>query len=61
VSVAADVGTWSLHVFPIIAVFFVINFVWAISLARKRWSGGRFWLLAAAIWLLAIVIDFAHH
>ena len=60
-TVTGEPFVWALHIFPIVAVFFVINVVWAISLARKHWSGGRFWLLPAAVWLLAVVIDFAHH
>lgn len=60
-TVTGEPFVWGLHVFPIVAVFFVINVAWAIILARKHWSGGRFWLLAAVVWLVAIVIDFAHH
>jgi hypothetical protein len=52
---------WFLEILPIVAIFFVINVAWTIILARRQWSGGRFWLLAAATWLVAILIDFAHH
>jgi hypothetical protein len=52
---------WFLSILPIVAIFLVINVVWTIILVRRNWSGGRFWLLAAAAWLAAIVIDFAHH
>jgi hypothetical protein len=41
--------------------FLVINVAWAVILARRQWNGGRFWLLAAVVWLAAVVIDFAHH
>jgi hypothetical protein len=52
---------WFLAILPIVAIFFVINVAWTIILARRQWRVGRFWLLAAAAWLVAIVIDFAHH
>jgi hypothetical protein len=52
---------WFLNILPIVAIFLVINVAWTIILARRHWSGGRFWLLAAVVWLAAIMIDFAHH
>ena len=52
---------WLSNILPIVAIFLVINVAWAIILARRQWNGGRFWLLAAAVWLAAVVIDFAHH
>jgi hypothetical protein len=52
---------WFLSILPIVAIFLVINIAWTIILARRHWSGGRFWLLAAVVWLAAIVIDFSHH
>jgi hypothetical protein len=52
---------WFLSILPIVAIFLVINVAWVVILARRHWSGGRFWLLAAIVWLAAIVIDFAHH
>jgi len=39
----------------------VINVAWTIILSRRHWSGGRYWLLAAGVWVVAIAIDFAHH
>jgi hypothetical protein len=52
---------WFLNILPIVAIFLVINVAWAVILARRQWNGGRFWLLAAVVWLAAVVIDFAHH
>jgi hypothetical protein len=52
---------WVLSILPIVAMFLVINLAWTIILARRHWSGRRFLLLAAVVWLAAIVIDFAHH
>jgi hypothetical protein len=52
---------WFLNILPIVAIFIVLNLVWTIILVRRHWSGGRFWLLAAVAWIVAIVIDFGHH
>ena len=53
---------WALSIFPVCAVFFVLNLTWsAFILARKQWQSGIFWLLTIPIWLAAVVIDFAHH
>jgi hypothetical protein len=52
---------WAAHILPIVAIFLVINAAWAVILARRQWNGGRFWLLAAVVWLAAVAIDFAHH
>ncbi len=53
---------WFFSILPIVATFFVINVAWgAVILARRQRKGGLFWLLAAVIWLGAVVIDFAHH
>jgi hypothetical protein len=53
---------WVLSIFPVCAVFFVLNLTWGgFILARKRRQGGIFWLLTIPIWLAAVVIDFAHH
>lgn len=52
---------WFLSVVPVVGVFVVVNVAWSIILSRRHWSGHRYWLLAAVVWLTAIVIDFAHH
>jgi hypothetical protein len=53
---------WFLSILPIVATFFVINVTWgAVILARRQYKVGPFWLLAAVVWLGAVVIDFAHH
>jgi len=45
-----------------VAIFFVLNLAWvALIVARRRWRSGRFWLLAALCWLIAVWVDFAHH
>ena len=61
-SVTGEPYVWALSVFPVCAVFLVLNLTWgAFILARKRWQSGIFWLLTIPIWLAAVVIDFAHH
>ena len=53
---------WAAGVIPIFAIFFVVNGVWGgLILVRRQWRSGYLWLLTALIWLVAIVIDFAHH
>jgi hypothetical protein len=53
---------WGLSVVPIFTIFFVVDVVWGgLILVRRRWPSGYLWLLAALIWLVAAVIDFAHH
>jgi isoprenylcysteine carboxyl methyltransferase (ICMT) family protein YpbQ len=53
---------WASAVIPIFTIFFVVNVVWGgLILVRRQWRSGYLWLLTALIWLVAIVIDFAHH
>ncbi|HTF67440.1 MAG TPA: hypothetical protein VK638_32650 [Edaphobacter sp.] len=53
---------WFVSILPIVAIFFVINLAWGAGiLTRRNWHGGRLWLLTAAVWLGAVVIDFSHH
>ena len=61
-SVTGEPFVWAGSIFPVCAVFPVLNLTWgAFILARKRWQSGIFWLLTIPIWLAAVVIDFAHH
>jgi hypothetical protein len=51
-----------MFVVPIFTIFFVVDVVWGgLILVRRQWRSGYLWLLAALIWLVAAVIDFAHH
>lgn len=53
---------WFAATLPVVAVFFVLNLGWgAMIAARRYWRSGRFWLLAALCWLVAVWVDFAHH
>jgi hypothetical protein len=61
-SVTGEPYVWALSVFPICAVFLMLNLMWgAFILARKRWQSGIFWLMTIPIWLAAVVVDFTHH
>ena len=51
-----------LCVAPIVAILLVVNFILgALILVRRPWPRGYFLVVTAFIWLLAVVIDFAHH
>lgn len=53
---------WFINILPIVAAFFVINVVWGANILRRRqWKAGCYWVLAAFVWLGAVVIDFKHH
>jgi len=57
----AEPFIWALAL-PVLGVFFLVDAVWGVLLIRseesKRW---RWWLVTAAVWHLAIAIDFYHH
>jgi hypothetical protein len=49
-------------VFPIIAGFLLLNLAWGtLILGCRRWSSGRYWLSTIPLWLVAVLVDFAHH
>ncbi len=49
-------------VLPVWTIFLVINLGWAATIvARKLWLDARIWLTTLFIWVLAVIIDFAHH
>ena len=61
-SVTGEPLVWASAVVPICVLFFVLNMTWgAFILARKHWRTGVLWLSTIPIWLVAVVIDFAHH
>ena len=61
-SETAEPFIWFLFAAPIFAIFCVVNVIWGVLiLVRRRWRSGYLWLLTALIWLVAAVIDFAHH
>jgi hypothetical protein len=61
-SPAGEPFIWALSVFPILAVFALLNLAWGAYICfKKRWRSGYFWLMTLAVWLIAVWIDFAHH
>jgi hypothetical protein len=61
-STTGEPFVWAISVFPIYAVFLLLNCVWGIRLLRRHdWRSGRFWIATFGLWVGAVVIDFAHH
>ena len=61
-SVSGEPFVWAAGVLYIFAPFVLVDAVWGVLiLSVRQWNGGRLWLLAALTWLVALVIDFAHH
>jgi hypothetical protein len=62
VPVTGEPFVWFASIFPIVAIFFVLNFTWGgVVLARRQWKSGTLLILSALIWLVAALIDNAHH
>lgn len=61
-SATGEPFVWALYAIPTCAFFFALNLAWGVYiLIRKQWRAGVFWLATIPIWLVAIIIDFAHH
>jgi hypothetical protein len=53
---------WALYVLPVCVAFLLVNIIWGGTIAlRRRWLQGRVWLTSAFIWVVAVLVDFAHH
>jgi len=53
---------WALFAVPILTAFALLNLTWGAYICfKKRWQSSYFWLMAAAVWFIAVWIDFAHH
>jgi hypothetical protein len=62
VPVTGEPFVWAVYVVPIWTLFLLLNLIWgAVVLARHRWRSGILWLMTIPIWMVAMVIDFAHH
>jgi hypothetical protein len=62
VPITGEPFVWFAGVLPVFAGFFLLNLAWgALILGCRRWSSGRYWLLTAPLWLVAVLVDFAHH
>ena len=59
--VTGEPMVWSIAL-PVLGVFFLADIVWGVLILRsresKRW---RWWLVTAAVWLLAIALDNSNH
>ncbi len=61
VPVTGEPFVWALAL-PVLGVFFLADVVWGGLLLRGADSKRRlWWLVTAAVWLLAIGIDFSRH
>ncbi len=61
VPVTGEPFVWVLAV-PVLGVFLLADIVWGGLLLRGRESKRRlWWLVTAAVWVLAIGIDFSRH
>jgi hypothetical protein len=62
IPITGEPYVWAIGVFPIWAIFLLLNVIWAVLIIKSRqWENGRLWLLNLPIWLIATVIDFVHH
>ena len=53
---------WFAGIVPVVIVFFPLNLIGgAHILLSRKWQNGYFWLSSAAVWFVAVWIDFAHH
>jgi hypothetical protein len=53
---------WFAGILPVVIIFLVLDAIWgALIILRRESRAGRWWILAAVAWLVAIGIDFAHH
>ena len=62
VPITGEPFVWALAVVPVLGVFLLTNIVWGVVLLSDRESKrGPWWLITAAMWLVAIGIDFSRH
>jgi hypothetical protein len=61
-AITGEPFVWAVYVFPVWIVFLVLNLAWGLMIvARRRWLDGRMWLVAFWVWVVAVIVDFAHH
>ncbi len=61
VPVTGEPFVWVLAL-PVLGVLFLTDAVWGVMLLHnKEWKGRLWWALIAALWLVALVVDFSHH
>ena len=61
VPVAGEPFVWALAL-PVLGIFLLADLVWGGLLWRRRDQRARLWWLGVVgLWLVAVVVDFAHH
>jgi hypothetical protein len=61
-TVTGEPIVWAGAILPFIIGFGLLDAFWGVCLLiLKKRRSSYFWLAAAVIWIIAIVIDFAHH
>jgi hypothetical protein len=61
IPVSGEPFAWALAL-PALAAFLLADIVWGGVLLRHREpKRGRWWLIVSGLWLIAVVVDFAHH
>jgi hypothetical protein len=58
-TVTGEPLVWATRTWPIFICFGLLNAIWIFCI--KKWRDSYFLLATAAIWLVAMWIDFAHH
>lgn len=62
IAITGEPFIWAMAILPVVAVFAPINIVWAwMILARRHWASAKYFVACAAVWLMAVTIDFANH
>ena len=61
-TVTGEPFIWALGVLPVWAFFLAVNLAWAATVIfRRPQRGGIPFALASALWVVAVIVDFAHH
>jgi hypothetical protein len=58
----AEPFLWAAIVVMVGGPFLVIDLIWGLTIIiKKRWRSAPFWFAVLCMWLVSVVIDFAHH
>jgi hypothetical protein len=61
IPVSGEPFVWALAL-PVLGVFLLADLVWGgLLLRRRERKRGLWWFIVGGLWLIAIVVDFAHH
>jgi hypothetical protein len=52
---------WAAAVLPLLACFGLFDLGWGVAIVRGKWRGAGLWAAAVAVWVVAAIVDFAHH